>query len=147
MATFSRNSAKSGWTAYKFIIKNTSNRHVEYNFNNLVRDVGTELKTGDFQGVVGKGTEKIVNFDSNTRHFEQGNVSILKVDDQEIYFRFWSSSSGSDQYININPVSPLKVTDDRSSICTGVVNNTEITLDGGGGTQETLNIHLQIHNT
>jgi hypothetical protein len=146
MATFSTNSAKSGWTAYKFFIKNNSSRHVEYNFNDLIHNVGTEIKFGNLASNVNPGQEQVVNFDSNTDTFEQGNVNILSIDNKKVYFRFWSSGGGS-QYININQVSPLVIVENRDTISKGVISDTIITVDGGGGKQETLNIHIQIYNS
>lgn len=148
MATFERNSADGAKTGYKFYIENrTEDKSVYYDFRPLLKDQSIRTITGVDRGTIPPNLAAIFNFDSQQENLEQGDVSLLNIDGNEIKFRFWSSSTGSDQYINLNAHAPFKVTKDIKEISVLDGNGIRITVDGGGGKEETLNIHVIIQKS
>jgi len=79
--------------------------------------------------------------------FERGNVVIVKIrGENNPGFRFWSSGLRK-QYINLLGGNGWVVTKDTSEISELTGFGFRVTVDGGGRTQNTENMFIQVYNT
>ncbi|BAY66213.1 hypothetical protein NIES22_63260 [Calothrix brevissima NIES-22] len=151
MATFSIDSESSPTCKdylYKFHIQNhTSSRSLSYDFLPLLKGEFYRLMDGNIHGTVSPGSDAKVNFDiRRSGVFEKGDLTLITAGGHDVHFRFWSNSSSSEQYINLLPIGGFEVKRDTEKLNEIITNNLRITVDGGGKSNSTLNIYIQVYD-
>jgi len=134
MATFRLNGT------FKFHFINHTNGSFSY-------DLGPLDRPGNVGGF-GPGQRGESRPFSRGYSIEKGNVVIVKIrGDNNPGFRFWSGGViFKEQYINLLGGNGYVVTRDTSEISELTGNGFRVTVDGGGGAQNTDNIYIQVYN-
>jgi|SRR5271166_6126216 len=149
MATFYQiGNITGGPTSFRFKFENHSNTVINFDLRVI---------SGDFQnfGNVPPSAATLSTSFVHNDTLEYGNVAVVGIGQFGMAqlvpvpgVRFWSgfSEGGKGQYINLNAGNGWSVTKDSSSICEVTGNGFRITVDGGGGPQQTENIVFQVYN-